>query len=491
MKKMFSLALALIMALALCVPTFAIGDEAVNKQDDHDIGIINIVNAKKDETYNLYRIFDLESYNNAAGAFSYKINSKWGDWAKLQTAYVTVDPQGYVTWKDGASAADFAKLALAYAKENQIAAEATKTATADGAIDFKELTLGYYLMDSSLGTLCALDSTNSYVDIYEKNSVPTVTKEVMEDSTSQFGESNTADIGQIVDFKSTITIPANAHNDGSAAINKSGIQDLVLHDKMDSVLALNTEKIVVDVDGTVLTKGTDYEFVTEGLDDGCTFEVVFKQDYLNTLTAEEHIIKVSYSAVVTADAEADEEYVNTTGITYGDDSESAWDTTTTKTFEFNLKKITSDGELLEGAEFELRRGPNATDTIVTFVEVEGGYRVATAAEIATGTTTLKVGQANILGLDDDVYYLHEIKAPDGYNQLAAPVKVTLDNKSNVFMGDREQAVEGDLIEVVNLTGAELPSTGGVGTTIFYTVGGLMMAAAVVLFVTKKKLAVQE
>jgi len=491
MKKMFSLALALIMALALCVPTFAIGDETVNKDDDHDIGIINIVNARKDETYNLYRIFDLESYNNATSAFSYKINSKWGDWAKLQTDYVTVDSQGYVTWKEGASAADFAKLALAYAKENQIAAEATETATADGAIDFEGLTLGYYLMDSSLGTLCALDSTNSYVDIYEKNSVPTVTKEVMEDSTSQFGESNTADIGQIVDFKSTITIPANVHNDGSAAINKSGIQNLVLHDKMDSVLALNTEKIVVDVDGTVLTKGTDYEFVTEGLDDECTFEVVFDQDYLNTLTAEEHIIKVSYSAVVTAEAEADEEYVNTTGITYGDDSESAWDTTTTKIFEFNLKKITSDGKLLEGAEFELRRGPNATDTIVTFVEVEGGYRVATAAEIATGTTTLKVGQANILGLDADTYYLHEIKAPDGYNQLAAPVKVTLDDESKVFVDDSKQAVENDLIEVVNLTGTELPSTGGVGTTIFYTVGGLMMAAAVVLFVTKKKMGAQE
>ena len=480
MKKMFSLTLALIMALALCVPTMAAEqDNSVNAADS-TTGSITVTNPVEGETYNLYRLLDLESYNKDTGAYAYKLNDKWDEFFEQDTikdVYVNIDAQEYVTWVDGASAPAFAKLALAYAQANQIAADET------GDTTYEDIALGYYLMDSSLGTLCSLTTTDNVVEVVEKNSVPTVKKEVMEDSTSQFGESNTADIGQMVDFRSTITIPASTGD-------KSGIQNLVLHDKMDPVLALNTEKIVVDVDGTVLTKGTDYQFVTAELKDACTFEVVFAPTYLDSLSADEHIIKVSYSAVVTAEAETGKEYVNTTGITYGDNSESTWDSTTTETFDFNLKKVTSAGELLEGAEFELRRGPNATDTVITFVKVQAGYRVAVAGEADT-TTTLMVGEANILGLDADVYYLHEIKAPDGYNKLADPVKVTIDEAGNVFMNDSEKAVEEDLIAVINQTGTELPSTGGMGTTIFYTVGGVLMAGAAILLITKKKMSAEE
>ena len=100
-------------------------------------------------------------------------------------------------------------------------------------------------------------------------------------------------------------------------------------------------------------------------------------------------------------------------------------------------------------------------------------------EITTDTT----GKFTIKGLDSDTYYLTEITQPAGYNKLADPIKVVIDGKGNVTYNDDYTGT----IKVENKTGAELPSTGGVGTTVFYVVGGLMVLLAVVLLVTKKKM----
>jgi len=418
------------------------------------------------------------------------------------TAYVTVDAQGYVTWVNGANAADFAKLALDYAKANQIGAEKTVTAEKDGAIAFEKLTLGYYLMDSSLGTLCSLDSTNSYVDIYEKNSVPTVIKEVMEDSTSQFGESNTVDIGQISDFRTTVTIPANytsndSYDDAEATKGKSGIQNLVVHDEMNSVLILNTEKYLVQVDGALIKAGEDYTFEAVELSGDCTgFTVTFDQDYLDTLSADEHVIEIFYSATMSTEATANSTYTNTTWITYGDGSRSEKDFTTTQTFAFDLVKTTVDGTVLEGAQFELYTNNEDNDKVALVKIADGEYRVATYEEKTAEkfeSAIIEAGKANIKGLDTDDYYLEEVEAPNGYNKLPARVEIIIDDDSIVAEdangNGKYLAEEGDSgVLVINKTGTELPSTGGVGTTIFYVIGGVLMAGAAVLLVTKKKLA---
>ncbi len=137
-----------------------------------------------------------------------------------------------MTWKTGADAAKFAKEALAYAKDttNNITVTSNATATTT-TVEFTGLDSGYYLVDSSVGTLCFLNTmTSSEVKIDEKNVAPTVDKKVQEDSkideTDKYGESNTADIGQTVNFKTTITAQA-------------GAQNYVLHDKMDAGLTFD------------------------------------------------------------------------------------------------------------------------------------------------------------------------------------------------------------------------------------------------------------
>lgn len=98
-------------------------------------------------------------------------------------------------------------------------------------------------------------------------------------------------------------------------------------------------------------------------------------------------------------------------------------------------------------------------------------------------TTPASGKFTITGLDSDTYYLEEIVAPAGYNLLKAPITVTVKNDGTVTYGDNSTGE----VRVLNSTGTELPSTGGMGTTIFYVLGGVLMAGAFVLLVVRKRM----
>lgn len=216
MKKFASLLLALVMVLTMTTTAFA-GQEGTLTG-----GSITIDNAVEGQKYSVYQVLYLESYDASAGAYSYKANSAWKTWLKTQTDYVAIDDSGYVTWVKDADAAKFAKAALAHAKANSIVADADATATTT-TVTFNNLNLGYYLVDSTLGTLCSLDTTNPKVTIEEKNAQPTIDKKVEEDSTKEYGKTNDADFGQTVNFQSTINAQAGAEN-------------YVFHDKMSAGL---------------------------------------------------------------------------------------------------------------------------------------------------------------------------------------------------------------------------------------------------------------
>lgn len=463
--RIASFMLAITMILALSVTAFAAAPE--------NNGKITIDNPVQGQTYSIYRIFDLESYNAESGAYSYKVNEKWGDWAKNQTEYVTVNKQGYVTWVEDADPQAFAKLALTHAKKNSIADDGQLTA-ADVSVVFENLPLGYYLVDSSLGALCGLDTTHTDAIIKEKNSAPTIDKQVQEDSGSSWGDHNDADIGQTVDFQTTVHA-------------KKGAENYVVHDKMSAGLTFVPGSIKIER----LTENTEYTVKTEGLDDGCTFEITFTQDYLNTITADTDIV-ITYSAVLNKDAViADEVNTNDTKLTYGDSSETEWIQTETKTYRFQLVKTDKDSKVLEGAEFELYDALTGGNKIALVEDEAGIYRVATAEEkTAEGFTSavIKAGQATIKGLDGSTaYYLEETKAPDGYNKLDGRQEVRIE-KANLDANVTEGNVyERGGVQVINQTGSVLPETGGMGTTLFYVVGGILVVAAVVLLVTKKRM----
>ena len=472
-KKLASVLLALVMALALTATAFAEGET----------GSITINDAVKDQTYTIYQILDLESYNTTAKAYSYKANSAWETWLRTQTTYVSFDAQGYVTWKDGADAAAFAKLAQKYAKDNSITNQGSVAATTT-TVSFTGLDLGYYLVDTTLGTLCSLNTTNPDVVMEEKNEVPTNVKTVEEDSTGNYGEKNDADIGQTVNFKSTITAQAGAEN-------------YVFHDTMSAGLTY-TGVTGITLNGTTVD-ASNYTVVTEGLTDGCTFEVRFTQAFCDTLKANDQIV-ISYTATLNENAViAGEGNPNTSKVSYGDKGDASHtpsgttppSETVTYTWDVDVFKYTKDGETekaLADAKFTLSKNADGSNPIALVSKGNNVYRVAKTGETDTVTeiTTDATGKFTIKGLDADTYYLTETAAPAGYNKLAGPVTIVI-GENGVVNGTTEAPQGVDEVKVLNQSGAELPSTGGIGTTIFYVLGGVLVVGAAVLLVTKKRM----
>lgn len=480
-KKLASLLLALALAFALAVPAFATQEGTLTG------GSITINDAVPGQIYKAYQILHLESYNKDAGAYAYKANSAWETWLKTQTAYVSFDTQGYVTWVKDADAAAFAKLPQVEAAK--MTADATATAPAAdeektySTVKFENLKLGYYLVDTTLGTLCSLDTTNPDVVMEEKNEVPTNVKTVEEDSTGNYGEKNDADIGQTVNFKSTITAQAGAEN-------------YVFHDKMSAGLTYGSVTGIT-LNGTAVD-ASNYT-VTAPAADGDTFDVTFTQAFCDTLKANDQIV-ISYTATLNENAKVGlEGNPNESKLSYGDKGDASHtpsgttppSTTKTYTWDVDVFKYTMNGETetaLAGATFTLSKNADGSNPIALVSEGNNVYRVAKTNETDTATeiTTDATGKFTIKGLDADTYYLTETAAPAGYNKLAAPVTIVI-GENGVVNGTTEAPQGVDEVKVLNQSGTELPSTGGIGTTIFYIVGGVLVVGAVVLLVTKKRM----
>lgn len=477
-NKLAGILLALAMVLGIAATAFAEGET----------GSITINDAAVGQTYTIYQILDLESYNNEARAYAYKATTAWNTFINsgaIKGIYVEVDAQGYVTWKGDADAAAFAKLAQKYAKDNSIANQGSVTATTT-TVSFNGLDLGYYLVDTTLGTLCSLDTTNPDVVMEEKNEVPTNVKTVEEDSTGNYGEKNDADIGQTVNFKSTITAQPGAEN-------------YVFHDSMSAGLTYTGDAKIYTDEAMTQELATANYTVNATPDDSDTFDITFEQDYLNTITAVTKLY-VKYSATLNASAKVGiEGNRNESKLSYGEINQETGkpgsttppSETKTYTWDVDVFKYTMNGETekaLAGATFTLSKNADGSNPIALLSEGNNVYRVAKTNETVTVTeiTTDATGKFTIKGLDADTYYLTETAAPAGYNKLAAPVTIVI-SENGVVNGTTEAPQGVDEVKVLNQSGTELPSTGGIGTTIFYIVGGVLVVGAVVLLVTKKRM----
>ena len=471
-KKFAGMLLAMIMVLSMSTVAFA-----AHGTNDNS-GSITINDAEKGHTYNAYQVLVLESYNTEAKAYSYKANSDWAEWLRTQTQYVSFDDQGYVTWVKDADPAAFAKEALAYAEENKITP--TDTKTADGTtVKFENLNLGYYLIDTTLGTLCSLNTTEPDATMNEKNEVPSQTKEVQEDSDSSWGNKNTAEIGDTVNYKTTI----NA---------KKGAQGYVLHDVMSAGLTLDPDSI----EATGLKKGQDansgdYHVVTTGLSDGCTFEVVFHQSYLDTITANTDIV-VTYSAVVNENAEVSpSDNPNETKLEYGEasnpeDKFTPPSETKTYTFKVDVVKTDGDNKVLDGAQFKLYDAKTGGNEIALVEVSDGVYRLAKDGETGVEYITTVNGQLEIKGFDANTnYYLEETKAPDGYNKLAERVEIAV-KEANLEASVSNDIWQSGGVHIVNKAGDLLPTTGGMGTTILYIIGGVLVIGAGAVLIIRRR-----
>ncbi|MCD8109673.1 MAG: LPXTG cell wall anchor domain-containing protein [Clostridiales bacterium] len=441
---------------------------------------------------------------------------------------------GIVTWTGGTSstgsiAAEFAELALAYAKSNNIEATAVKTATTTSLV-FENLEYGYYLIDSSLGTLCSLDSTDPDVTVKDKNVAPTVEKEVMEDSTGDYGDSNTADVGEVVYYKTEISGAADMSNlvlhdtlSEGLTLNYKDDDGNITTDAEDSAGNANTPDITISIGSSQSTDATtvdasDYT-ITINTSDGCTFEIRFDDEFLADLTSSQIII-VTYTATVNTNAVigTDDGNSNSTYVSYGDASKSTSDKTVTYVYDIYIYKYTEKDVngtttefALSDATFILYRTVGGTKyyavindagtvtgwtTYQTKDDIENAYTNGditsdeyAAATYATEVTSGTDGLIHISGLDAGSYYLEETEAPDGYTLLATAVSFTI-AQEGTYTGTAEVTVNNetyDAVKIKNGSGSEMPSTGGIGTTIFYVIGGILVVGACVILITRRRM----
>ncbi len=617
-KRLVSLLLAIVMLLSLAVSVGAAGvtsrthnmqgpdvindPGSANPTDNmQNSGKITITNASVGETYKIYQILYLESYdttgaapladstNLSGGHYVYKVNTAWqefvdscvnsGKYLKYVTTSGAEGSTGeadtntdnkYVAWITDtpidADVAEFARAAKAYADEvkdnsGNVTRAAmqpifTKTATVPSGstdktttINFDDLKLGYYLVDSSLGALCNLDTTNNIVNMEEKNIIPTNYKQVEEDSTNTWSGSatesgtNDADIGQEIDFRSVIRIE-----------NGTSVENLTFHDKMDTGLTFSYDPLTeaknttVNADGTVvenvndkikvryttasstglnsftyLVQDTDYKVISpvpavNGVAEGCTFHIEFDKDFLARFDASIYYIVVEYKGYLNKDAEiGGDGNINSSKISFGDNNTYTTESQTiTKTWELPVRKIEGEGQNMKGlagAKFSLML--NGTTERIKFIKDEDSnskfnpttaveaadvtpdppqvdhYRVATPEEIAANAgiidiiTTNKDGYFVLVGLDSSTYLLTEEEAPDGYSKLDKPLTIKINDNGSITWNSTP--VSGGLLRIQNKAGTELPATGGIGTTIFYVAGSILLVGAAVLLIVKKRM----
>lgn len=509
MKKLMAALLAVAMLCAMAVPALAT-DEAAGAAATTNSGKITINNVITERTYKIYRILNLE-YNAEPKAYCYTANDAWKDFVASRPGDLNVDAKtGVVTWVNnaenkGSAIQAFANAAGAYAKDHSIlevkAIKAERkhgehTTDTSTSITFDNLPLGWYLVVSDLnnGAICSIDTTDPDAEIEEKNSDSTFEKHILEGR--EFKTANNAGIGDTVNFEIDIVV-----NDGQP-------KNYVVHDKMSEGLTFNGTVSVFlfrpsDPDASgVLESG--YELVTETMDD-CTFEVQFDEGTLKP----NNVITINYSATVNENAViAGSGNTNEAFLTYNNKI-SVKHTTTTYVWDLSVHKFANlnndaSDHALEGAEFRLYKEDGNTKKYAKFTETETNpsiYKLnkmdnwTTNETDATKVKTPANGNIKFEGLDAGTYYLEETTAPTGYNKLSAPIKVEIIStlptaggtaSYTVKYGDNATADNG-VVRVENKTGTTLPSTGGMGTTLFYVVGGGLMVAAIVLLVTKKRM----
>lgn len=364
-------------------------------------GTLTINYVKENQTYKLYKILDLESFSGQN--YSYKVAEGWEKFFSTGEGknYININKNNYAEWnatKDDATYRVFAQKALEYANNTETITPVKTYTTSTGQTTITEtgLALGYYLLDSSVGTLCSLSSSQPNVTIDEKNDVPSVQKSFADGETK-----NNANIGDIITFNTVVNVI-------------KGAQSYVLHDKMSAGLKLN-KKLNADNDKPVLiTKdnhekliyGTDYTF-TETTDG---FTIDFSEAFLKRFEDKEYALIVMYSATLTEEAViGGTGNTNETYLKYGVSSESNHSTTTTYTFGIPVLKYTGiEKTPLAGAKFKLYTDSNCNDesTALKFsLNNNNKYRYDSTNGKTVLTSLETTGRIDIEGLEAGTYYL--------------------------------------------------------------------------------------
>lgn len=488
-KKLASFILAFAMVMAIAMPSVVMAADTTYK--------LTLTNTVEGHTYEVYQVF--------SGTLSTKEGKKvlsdlkWGSGVK-KGAYTETAKAKAETLTTEDSARAFAKELVDQDKLS------TATKTVPSAADTTVITglaAGYYLVKDTNGSL--QDKNASYTAYIlkvvgdattpVKSDVPSSEKKVKDinDSTDTettgWQDAADWDIGDEVPFKIEGTLPSN--------YDKYKTYTLKFHDKEQEGLTFKLDTVKVFIDDVEIKTGFQ---VVEKPGDGDTFDVVFEN--LKTTSAENGSkVRVEYKSVLNEKAKLGKpgnkntmymEFSNNPNNEQGGETgKTPEDTVIVFTYKVSVNKVNEKNESLEGAEFTLEKRvkPNS-DEWKTITKVNG-----TAGDVF-----------EFKGIDDGEYRLTETKAPDNYDKLSDPIYFTVraghvngaDPSLETFSGNITSGDVGNMAfkadidngilstTIQNKPGSSLPETGGMGTTVLYAAGTLMILAAAAFLVMKKK-----
>lgn len=528
MKKILALVLAALLVAGMMTVAFAAGEPTT--------GTITIKNSENGTTYDFYKILDLTLYDlddQAEGYEStiYTLNSKWHDFftgSNAGAGYLVASNSGslnainvdgtikYLNIVSADDAVNFANAAMAYATSQSIMRDTTAQGTGSD-VEVAVSSLGYYLMIPvgankktvlSSGSLASLTSTNPDVDILVKAKKPDIAK---------IDDAEDAEIGQIIHYTLTGEVPTTAGYE---------TYTYEITDTMTSGLTFNNDvKIeITDKDGaiyddTATPKTAETNVTVTYANNGFKASI----PVMNYQTYAGKTITLTYTATVNEAAVEKLQEKNRAQLKYGHNPDDLQEGTPIEE-EVYSAKITIDKHdgtdtdtKLEGAKFVLMNSEGKVYTYTGTPKAVGWATVTngpaantndkvTDAQIAaiTGTTGAEIvetndqGAAEFKGLKNGTYYLVETEAPTGYNRLDKAIEITivagkqadgethLENVAYPVGGELDEH-KNEVADVTNNKGTQLPSTGGIGTTLFYIGGSILVLAAVILLITKRRM----
>jgi fimbrial isopeptide formation D2 family protein/LPXTG-motif cell wall-anchored protein len=395
------------------------------------------------------------------------------------------------------------------------------------ALTIPEAKAGYYLFvdttdfskDDSYHSynsfLLMVTKGNWNVPITPKAEKPTVEKKVYDNpdgtSTGGFGSSADHAINEKFQFQLTATLPDSTNRaydyyDKYSVIFHDTLSDGITYDKDDEL-----DSVVIKSNGNTynITDSSKYTIDTTDLESQNSFVVNIDVK----ACAKDAGFDLNDGATITVTYTAhlnDKAYVNTAGgstsninkvyLTYSNNpkDESSIGKTPESTpvyvytYQLNNTKHqdTEKGPALEGACFRLYSDEACTDQSEVQLYQKDGFYYPIKDVLGKEAVEMKSaanGTFNVKGLDAGTYYLKEITPPDGYSACKViPVTIKADHSRNDQVNLEGSNLTNDIVNI-KAGGITLPSTGGIGTTLFYVVGGGLMVAAIVLLVTKKRM----
>ena len=534
MRKVGAVLLAMLAMVCFAVPAFAVpGDDYTGP---FSITIENTSDAVTMDgvTFDAYKLFDVtysDAKPDADTAYAYTLADEFegflpwtpADGTEITTSAALVE---YISGLQPNSAQlnEFATAIRTYATENTITPGGTAEGTAANTVTITVTDPGYYLVvavddvpstadpNVTVTALAALPPPNPSPTIDLKADAPTIEKKVRENQNATWDDVADYKVGDSVEFLLTGTVPTQL----------TGYTNYYyrFHDTLSAGLTVNQNSIVVYGEGGLEEGGTfneeavvepsNYTVEFTGLGDGCDMHVTLNSAYVMDHPGEH--VYVYYTAEVNEDALISNNVTidpntNTANIEfsnnpYNDDDRDKTpdDKVRVYSYGFNVFKHDDENQPLAGAEFMLYTDEACLHEVPLIADGANTYRVPTDDEtgaVIHSITTDVTGAFVINGLDAGTYYLKELTPPDGYYALDDPIKVTITAVRGDAAGEQvvndvqisqDDTTDVAQVSVLNSTSPLLPTTGGMGTTIFYVVGAVLVVGAGVGVVVKRRMA---